>query len=58
MAWTAYSWLVMGPSKKRLTSTAVIKGKIAFERPGHGWKDAIKGGLTEMWCGFDSAGSG
>jgi hypothetical protein len=43
---------------KRLKSTAVIKGKRAFGRPGHGWKDAIKVGLIEMWCGFDSAGSG
>jgi hypothetical protein len=53
MACTAFSWLRMGP-RNRLVSTAVRP----LGRPGHRWEDAIKLGLTDIWHGVDSGGSG
>jgi hypothetical protein len=47
----------MGPSNI-LVSIAVTEGKRSLGRPGHRWKNAIKVGLTDKWCGLYSVRSG
>jgi hypothetical protein len=47
----------MGRSN-RLVSTAVIYGKTQLGKPGHGWEDDIRVGLTDIWHVVHSAGSG